>query len=327
MATTKESSQSTVQKYVAVDAGNRFVKFFDQSGNPRRIPSYIKKLEDWQDEIIPDNQSVTIETSRGKFVVGQMAKELNGSPTFMENKSALATLLVTPAIELAKGSTLPLVIKNLVLALPDSRNQENRAFLKALEGNHRMLRNGQEINYRIDKVTAVDECNSAFKFARSGGLYRDNGKINGVLDAGGGTTLAKLFSPNGTLLREGDVLLPGTNNLARLIAARLTHRLGRSVNLDGILDGIETGRYLIGTTTESFEAEFVSASREWYEGIRLSLKQSWEPFMHQIGEVLIVGGSAPLFQPLVDRQPRFKIVPDYQFSSVKGLALVGQEAS
>ena len=309
---------------VAVDTGNRFIKFFDRKGTPHKIPSYIKKLEDWQDELEADSDSVVIVLDGQRYVVGKLGKELGGSPAFLGNKSQLAHLLILPAIYPIEGSKLPLEIEKLILTLPDSRHKENKDFLKSLEGTQTVTRNGFTFTYTIRKVVVVDECHGAYKFAVNGGLYQHPNRINGVLDCGGGTTLGKLFTPNGNIHREADLVLPGTVNLARAIATSLTPKLGYTPDLDLILDGIGDGSYQLGTTDCNFKREFHPAHDAWLESIRTRLRATWQPFYNQIAEVLIVGGSAPLLKSFeVKTNGRFKIVPTPQFMGIKGMQLLG----
>lgn len=321
--TTPKSPCINKVELVACDSGNRFIKYFDRRGNPHRLPSYFKLLEEWQDSLEPDRNSVVLTVDGQRFVVGQLAKELGGSPAFLGNKSQLANLLILPAIEPVEGNDYPLEIEKLVLTLPDSRHKENRDFLKSLEGTKTITRNGIEVTYTIKKVVIVDECMGAYKFAMHGGLYQHIGRINGVLDCGGGTLLGKLFTPSGNIHREADLVLPGTVNLARAIAVSLTPKLGYSPDLDLILDGIGDGTFQLGTTDCNFKREFAPAHSTWLDSIRKSIRATWQPFYNQISEVLIVGGSAPLLQSFeVATNGRFKVVPAPQYMGIKGMMLI-----
>lgn len=324
MNTTETRNVSRVAVF-AIDAGNRFIKFIDRRGNPHRLPSYTKKLEPWQDQLEPDSHSVTLEIEGTRYVVGRLAKELGGKPSFLGNKAQLAHLLVLSGIEPFEGSEIPLLIERLVLALPDSRNPENLSHLKQLEGVKTITRNGVTFTYSIRKVVAIDECVGAYRFAINGNLFNYPLKTNAIIDCGGGTTLGKIFTQSGQINRDGDIVLPGTANLARAIATSLTPKLGYSPELDLILDGIGEGTFTLGTTDINFKKEFIAAHETWIEDIRSRIRAAWQPYFNQIAEVLIVGGSAPLLQPLeVSSGGRFKVAISPQFMGIKGMVMGGK---
>ncbi|NJK28179.1 MAG: hypothetical protein HC925_06340 [Coleofasciculaceae cyanobacterium SM2_3_26] len=60
----------------------------------------------------------------------------------------------------------------------------------------------------------------------------------------------------------------------------------------------------------------------WLAEIRNKLRIGWAHWLPELGEVAIVGGSAPLAEDLVEQtQGRFKIPEDPQLCSVKGMLL------
>ena len=322
MQTPTETKNFNAVRLFAIDAGNRNIKWIDTKGNPHILPSYSLKLEDWQDTPKYNDKSVIIEIDGDRYAIGQIAKELGGIPTYQQDKTALAHLLILAAIAPVQGSELPIAIDRLRLALPDSRNHAHRENLKQLEGVRTVTRNGVHLTYSIRNVEAIDECIGAFRYAKRAELFKYPSRPNGILDCGGGTTLAKVFSPAGDLMREADLVLPGTRNLARLISVALTPKLGYTPDLGMIMDGIGDGTLVYGSTEISFRKEFLQSQEKWVGEIRSEISDRWESLLRQLGEVLIVGGSAPLLKAIEAKtQGRFKIAPNSQFIGVKGMLI------
>lgn len=318
----RPQSSLDIQSLTAIDAGNRFVKWIDRTGNVQSLPSYSHQLEDWQDTPKPSKNSVTLEFDDQRWVIGQLAKELGGLPTFEGDKSALAKLLVLGAIAPIGNSTLPLVIEKLRIALPDSRYKSDIENLKELETVRTVIRNGVNFTFSVRKMEAVEEGVGAYRYAIAHDLFRFKSRPNGIMDVGGGTSLVKLFSPSGTLMQQSSLILPGTFSLANAIAVALLPRLGQSPDLSLIMDGIADGHYLLGTTGTSFAKEFESARTKWVEGLKTQINTRWKKELSTFGEVLIVGGSAPLLKEIEKKtEGRFKIAPDHKFISVKGMLI------
>ncbi|MBD1903783.1 ParM/StbA family protein [Trichocoleus sp. DQ-A3] len=315
-----------LRKKVVLDGGNRYLKFFDPLNRVRVIPSNIKQLESWEDAQ-PDEKSVVVGFEEQRYAIGQVAIELGGQPVFEGNKCDLAWLLALVAIEPNPGQS-SVLIETMVVALPDSRNQQAIAAIKRIEGIKEFSRNGIDLVANVKKVEPVDECFPAYKFAKTKGLFRAPNKINGILDLGGGTGIGRLFTSNGTLIRGADVILPGTFKLAAHIAAALTPQLGHSANLGLIMDAIENGSFCYGSTEINFEPIYQKSREQWISEIRSKLKIAWTTQISDLGEVLIIGGSATLAQPLVEAtKQRFKVafhpsVPNFsQLISVYGMGM------
>lgn len=314
-----------IRKKVVLDGGNRYLKFFDSYNRVQILPSNIKQLESWEDAQA-DEKSILIGYEGQRYAVGQVAIDLGGQPIFERDKTQLAWLLALVALEPNPGQSSVLVEK-MTVALPDSRNQEAIAAIKQIEGIKEFSRNGIDLVANVKKVEPVDECFPAYKFAKTKGLFRAPNKINGILDLGGGTGIGRLFTSNGTLIRGADVILPGTFKLAAHIAAALTPQLGHSANLGLIMDAIADGSYCYGTSEINFEPIFQKCREQWIGEIRSKLKVAWTTQLSDLGEVLIIGGSASLAQPLVEAtKGRFKIashpsVPNFaQLISLYGMA-------
>jgi len=308
-----------IRPVIAFDGGNRTIQWVNPIGQVRQIPSYLKTIDPSWEDVEPDENSIVIEFEGETFAVGQIAKDMQGTPTFQGDKIELARRLVLAALEPNPGSNA-LRVERLLVALPNSRSAST-AMLKDIEGTYEYTRNGQEIVATVRKVEPIDETKAAYRFAMQNGLFLSNKQVNGVLDLGGGTSIARLYSVSGSLMREADVILPGTFDLARKIATRIQRDFPTTPDLSLIMDGIEANDYQLGTTGYSFVAAFESARDEWLADIRGQIKTRWGQWLPSLGEVLMIGGSAPLAFPLEEAtKGRFKIAPNPQSISIVGMA-------
>jgi len=227
--------QAVTRPVLAVDPGNRFVKWIDGS-TVRCIPSYVKELADWE-EGGHDSQSFEIGFNGKRYLVGRLAQLMGGLPAFEGGKADLAHLLVLPAL----ASDSPQRIERLVIPTPDSRNQQTIAKLKELEGTIEFSVNGHECLTTVRSVAAIDECRGAYDLALSRSMWRYPGNPNGILDIGGGTAIARLFAPGGALLRDADIVLPGTSHLAQRLAAAILPKVGVTADAGMLMDAIASG--------------------------------------------------------------------------------------
>jgi hypothetical protein len=308
-----------VKPIVVIDPGNRFVKWLDGQ-TPCVIPGYTKQLSDWEDAE-PDPQSYVVSVNGHRYAIGKLAQDLGGKPAFEEGKAELAHILVLPA--LAHPDGLPQRVEKLIIPTPDVRNQSVTK-LKEIESTIEFSLNGVNQVVTVHQVKPIDECLSSFRLAKAKQLWKFPSQINGIIDFGGGTAIARLFSPNGVLIREADVVLPGTFSLARKISAALLPTLGNSANLGLLMDAIASNTLTYGTTGIDFSTHFQKEREKWVNEIRNELKISWHQYLPSIGEILLIGGSAPLAEPLVkSSKGRFKIAPQPQLFGLYGLALGG----
>ncbi len=301
---------------LALDAGNRFIKWLPAGGRPRCIPSFVKPLEPWEDAC-SDELSVILEVGGQRYAIGQVAQHLGGNPTFQHDKCELASLLCLAAIEPPKGNQI--AIDKLIVALPDSRKSEAVAGVRRCKGAKTFIRNGQTIHATIKQVEPIDETRAAYSFALKKRLFQ-YARTNGILDLGGGTGIGRLYTPNGTLIRQADVIVPGTYALATKIAAALIPQLGHSPDLSLLMDAIAQGIYQYGTTGVDFQPIFEKCRAEWLTEIRAQLKSAWTQWLSELGEVLIIGGSAPLAESLEQQSSRrFRLAPDPQLFNLYGM--------
>ncbi|MEM8779685.1 MAG: hypothetical protein AAGF26_12590 [Cyanobacteria bacterium P01_G01_bin.49] len=309
-----------------LDAGNRTTQWIAPTGKVMTIPSVIKNLESWEEAEF-DEKSVVVEirdadgNNTSRFVIGSEAHSQRGTPAFEVNKVELAKHFIYATLE-PSAYQGTVTIDSLRIALPDARNVENVALLKELEGVHEFIRNGKHVIASVRNIEPVDETRPAYRYAKENGLYQSPGSLNGILDLGGGTGIGRLYSPSGSLNRQADVIVPGTYALAEKIDAALLPNTGFSQDLGLIMDAIENRTYTIGTSGIGFADLFEKCRNAWLEDIRGKLRTKWGQYFSEIGEVLIIGGSAPLAAPIEEStKGRFKVALDPQTISIKGMLL------
>jgi hypothetical protein len=136
-------------------------------------------------------------------------------------------------------------IECLRVALPDSRHRENVKRLGELANTYEFTRNGERVYATIRNIQPVDETKPAYCYARANGLFKSPKSVNGVLDLGGGTAIARLYTPSGSAIRGADVNVPGTFELASRINAALMPTTGQTQDLSLIMDAIANRSFTI----------------------------------------------------------------------------------
>jgi hypothetical protein len=204
----------------------------------RSIPSYVKELADWE-EGASDANSYEIGFDGKRYLVGRLAQLMGGAPAFESGKADLAHLLVLPALAWDSQER----IERLVIPTPDSRNLQTIAKLKEFETTIEFSVNGHDCLSTIRSVVAIDECRGAYDLALGRQMWRYSNNPNSVLDIGGGTAIARLFAPGGALLRDADIVLPGTSHLAQRLAAAILPKAGSTADAGSLMDSIAIGDY------------------------------------------------------------------------------------
>jgi len=218
----------------------------------------------------------------------------------------------------------------MAIALPNSLNDEDVAAVKRLENyplTKEFKRNNQDICYTVATVEPLDETLPAFLYAQSQGFFSFPDVKNAVWDIGGGTAIARIYLSNGTLIHDAEVILPGTKALAQQVAVEMKEvfNLDFSPNLADIMDAIQKGDYIYGTDRLNFSSIYQNACEKWVEAARAEIRSKWTQHLPQLGEVLVVGGSANLAAPICEASgDRFRIAPEPQLFNIVAMAhLVG----
>ncbi len=290
------------------------------------IPSCIKEVSitQWQ-RIKPDPQTVLIEVEGKRYVIGKQAQELDGEPVFQRNKCELAQIIALVAIEPNPGLDY-VHISKLAIALPSDTNESDVEALQKLENypNAREFkRNGKHICYTIVQVEPLNETEPAFLYAQQQGMFAFSGNPNAVWDIGGGTSIARIYLPSGTMVQDAEIILPGTKELAQQVASEVqaTFGLNYSPALADIMDAIARGDCLYGTNRLDFSAIYQDVCEKWVESARAEIRSKWAKYLPNLGEVLIVGGSASLAAPIcLASGDRFWIAPEPQLFNIIAMA-------
>ncbi|MEH2400205.1 ParM/StbA family protein [Nostoc sp.] len=312
---------------IVFDGGNRFIKWLDEANKLRCIPSCVKELTEYQWKRLKyDPQSVFIEIDGRRFVIGKLAQELGGEPTFQKSKCELAEILVLVAIKPNPSFNNYVRVERLAIALPNSLNDDDVAAVRRI-ANHPLtrefVRNGHEITYTVCHVEPIDETYPAFLYAQKQGFYQFPTAKNAVWDIGGGTSIARIYTPNGTLIHDAEVILPGTKQLAQQIASELkeVYNLDYSPGLPEIMDAIERRDYLYGIDSLDFWEIYDRSTSSWVEAARSEIRSKWTSHMPQLGHVLVIGGSAELARPICEATgDRFFIPEQPQFFNLIAMA-------
>lgn len=307
---TKEPCDTRVISRFPFDGGNRFLKYFGQGETVEYLPSCIKEIESW-DDFEGDAETVRIDYQGRVFAIGKEAQALGGSYPFQNtlSKGQWAKQLLLACLEPseAKGSIL---IKTLAVTTPDTRKESETKHLQDLVGDYNFKHNGVSMFARVENVEIIEECESAWRYALHNGGYSWTDMNNAVIDLGGGTSLARIFTPDGRVIRKADLILPGTFDLAKTLASALQKNQEFAINEAKIMDAIADGSYCVGSTA-NFSAYFDKCRNNWIDGIRGRLRTAWATQLTELGEVLIVGGSAELARPFAETTGgRFKIPQD-----------------
>jgi len=307
-----------MRSLVVLDGGNRFANGFRTNGDQWALPAVVKELQPWEDSGY-DDRSVEIRVGDRRWVVGEIAQQLGGEPVFKSEKAEWYWLLVAAALEPTASSGV-MGIDCLRLLCTDSRAEKFQlaaAYIKSLDwtNDRSFWRNGEKVTLTgIRRVELINEGVPPWRYAKSHGWWKYPHMNNGVLDIGGGDFTGRIITPSGVLVRSADISDPGTNELASMIQSAIQQQWQHTPPSAAIMVAIANGTYeLQGANLAkiSFKPAFDLALPLWIDKIKASIKAKWvsnPQIWTNIGEVLIVGGSAPLLQQIeIDTEGRFKI--------------------
>lgn len=333
---TSQKSNGVLRYKVGIDAGNRQIKAC-LNGKTLVMPSIISVLR--QNTPLPVAQNSAAVTYTGgdclplkgrSWAIGQIAGEWSGQPTFKAEKADLAPQLVLATLAALLGGEGSGVVSvtELMLCLPDNDPEKFREVTLALKGMHQLeLPNGGALTVHIKNIRIALECLDAYKWLLTTDAFIMPTKTTtGIVDVGGGTTIAQLFGASGSPIPDSRIVVAGAMDLAQLIAPTLkgVESKGHSPKIEWILDGIADGTYLYGSTGVSFYQDFQICHEQWYEKVRNDIRTQWRDYLAQVSQVAIVGGGATLLQPLVDSvktKGRFFIADNAAIATVLGMGL------
>jgi hypothetical protein len=326
--TRKDTAVSAVNiPLICIDAGNRKLAYTDREGGYHQMPAFFKKLSRIQE--IPSHSigadSVLLEFAPNeRYVVGELAKKLNGSPMFLNDKSDLLWLMVAAVLEPIGGGLVG--VDEIRMLCENSADAEFIEAAKHIEEltwlgiatNRAYKRNGQDVLVSaIRKVTLVDEGIPAMKFLSAYNLIPDKlaGRNQLIVDVGGGVTVYRILSEVATakgsefvIDRELDRSSPGTSLLAEMIGSYLQSQSKFTPDYTAIMDAIAASgddfcKLRMGANVIDFRAIFDEVLPEWIKTIEDVVRNQYinKPAVNALlGGIWIVGGSAPLLKSKVN---------------------------
>ena len=123
-----------------------------------------------------------------------------------------------------------------------------------------------------------------------------------------------MITPDGTIARDYEkVLQGGTSQLASQIAGEI-QLLGAEAL---IMDAIANGSFAVHAV--DFRAAYDALLPRWVAGIRGELNTAWRSIESEYAQILVVGGSTPIFAPFVADNRRYVIAPNPQFFALEGM--------
>ena len=303
---------------ISLDIGNRKIAVTDGQ-RLCSFPSYSKKRTVKQDlnfsnPSYAERKSFQICVGAVSYLVGSVAENLNATETFNGDKwkkakefffASLRALEIAPNVH----------IKELFATVPDDQAEDQLEAIRGLQGAHSFSINGEEYAVVVDEVNIVGEGKFAWVRAINEDFYEYPGFMNGVLDLGGGTAIARLFGPEGDINRELELIIEG--GTARLATAIAQH-IGEGENVGIVMNAIADGSYR--TPVSDFSNLFEDFKSDWVAEIRGRMKNAWREVSSKYAQILVIGGSAPLWVEAAEEpDSRYVIPEDPQFYALEGM--------
>ncbi|NJO70593.1 MAG: ParM/StbA family protein [Oscillatoriales cyanobacterium RM1_1_9] len=208
--------------------------------------------------------------------------------------------------------------------MPELRDQTAVENIKsAFLGEHRYIRNSEEIRLMIRDVKIYPEGLGTFWLASHQGLTVPD-TLTGICDLGGKTCNLVLIDESGEPIEDASssFKVGGTYHLASLIAAdpRLVNaNKGDAPKLETVMNALQSGSRYYGTTGASFAEYYEDYLEQWFSGILSEVETRWQRYFDRLGRVILTGGSANLIKDLIADNDYFAIPSNPQFCNVMGL--------
>lgn len=312
------ATSSSKTRFLALDAGNYDLKFWDGTGHPKAIRSVRFQLPQGRDAVRYSEASPLVELPDGTrfHFGGQAYKYRRQQQTVIENKVELSRLHLYACLEPVNGSTE--FALNLYASTPDPAKSED-AIRQQLLGIHEFKRNGIDYRVLVERVEVEREGMGAYYYAQRMGLIPDSGYTI-VVDIGGGTWLTRLVDAEGEVIDENVMDRGGTYELATSISfdRRLTDALGTSADPSIVMDGFRTG-HTYADTGLSWSPWLEEHLEPWFKGIFQTVRAQYTPYMARVTRFLVTGGGSHLISERLQGRKLFAVMGDPQFANVRGL--------
>ncbi|UBF30161.1 ParM/StbA family protein (plasmid) [Kovacikia minuta CCNUW1] len=329
---------STAYRPFSIDLGNRFLKYRSGTQQPEIMLSVMAEvLADSRPNLDPKTSADILylegkpEYEGKRWIVGESARETPGytNTVSLQNKVEEALRLVLATLAPASAKETEMVIDPLYITVPDAERDQSLASA-GLVGTHRILRNQQAMSVTFNRVVVCAEAAAGYRYAIQKKVLVP-GRLNGVLDIGGGTAIGALFNGKGQEIQDARAVFrkSGAFALATRIAAapEMKQAARGAAAIDKLLDGIARRDYLYGATGVSFKQLFDAHHPLWLKNLMNEVVSRWDGYLDDVANIAIIGGSAPLAAPLVKgaKNKWFRLCPNPQFANVLGLAQAERE--
>ena len=312
-----EPRRATAIYKVAVDAGNRFTKIATSAGNTHQMPSYFAEANFRDTTSIHYESGDRLDLVGKRWHIGEAAKNRNGEPVFLSEKSDLMPMMVLGSLPSIGAGTI--AISALRLCVPDVWAVDTDKVSSALKGCHQI--NGS--TYKISGVSVHSEAICSYPFLMEMGAFK-YARPNGIVDIGGGNTTGVIISPSGEPIWESKFTGHGTIELAKMVAYHPAlvglESKGVSPRLDLILDAI-AGDGFYGSQ-RSISQAINDCLPGFLTKIKKQINTAWEPYLSTLGEIAVIGGSAALCADWAAKNSRIKLIENSQFANAQGLLCV-----
>jgi hypothetical protein len=284
---------------VFIDLGNDSIKFY--SGNSAQVvPSVYAPFDSSKTDLTTD--SIVI----NDIIYGDRAAYQADSKTFAQTDKAT---LLPQAWKVAVGTELSGKTIDLVVSVPDAKQDH-----PDLTGDHRWTRNGLSMAVTVRTCRYVNESEGSFWMAKAAGVVRDG--LTMVLDIGAGTTIASLYSREGSqvdrVVMDGQGVIRIAKDICKAIGKTASPRVSQ------VLAGLKDKTCSLGVSDTSFQPYVSEAVEAWTKAVMSRAQNIRKGRENMISGLVLTGGGAALLSAY---KPEWvsKTLPDAQIANLHGM--------
>lgn len=321
---------------LSIDPGNSYLKICFPDGSLKMTPNYLLAFDPTEHEIKPTDDSAVVLVDGKHWLVGAEAKQQGGSALNHLGKCDHIHIVVAAVLSMLETTTA--IVTELRIVVADNRLpkwKEAKERLLKLKDFQAMRTVGTSKEYamtsykpRIDDVRFTSEGQPPWFWMTANNLWNTalNADVHGVLDVGCGETTGKLITKSGTPIygteKSKAMNDPGMISLANSCAAKIKIAGNLDVTPDAyaVLAAIERGCKLPESTKGgrfnytdrgslvSFDDIFDNAHAKWMARTVNKMLDTFQSSGEHVGQILIVGGGAPLFEAAAKQYPGLMLI-------------------
>ena len=292
-----------------------------------KSPSILFRLPPFEELPPPSPNSFTLHYKKGraleegtKLITGEAAKDRAGSEaTYNAQKWEVIVPHLLARIHLKTGHHQ--IVDKLIFAVPPQQQCQFNEVSNLLIGTHLAEINGQDVELIIKDVEIGREGEAAMQAIREEG-YLSPGTLNGIIDFGKVTVDMMLTDESDRVITDTVLTLNyGVRELLHRIAndPALIEVTGGLPDLDLIEQGIEKQIFSYGCSGANFEQTFRHYFSGWLRHPIQVARTRWEKYHARRDKTIVVGGIAPLIEPLLGRSSRWIVPFEPQTANLRGL--------